>query len=168
MLEVKLYEILDNKIEARFGPWSRFFRWLLSPFRKMIYDLMEEVGNIVEAHYASPNDTPDILSELAAKSPLRSRDSFHVPVESWSLPDWACALAGEVGELCNFVKKQHLDGTDRTADIAKEAADVLIYLDLFCNRAGINLSQATAQKFNEVSDRVGSPLKIQVNQPTVL
>jgi hypothetical protein len=41
--------------------------------------------------------------------------------------------------------------------IAKEAADVAIYLDLFCEAHGIDLGAAIEAKFNEVSRRNGFP-----------
>jgi len=46
--------------------------------------------------------------------------------------------------------------------IGKEAADVLTYLDLFCEAHGIDLGCAAAQKFNEVSERVGFPDRIEL------
>lgn len=40
------------------------------------------------------------------------------------------AIAGEVGELCNFIKKQLRDERDYSTEIAKELADIAIYVDL--------------------------------------
>lgn len=39
--------------------------------------------------------------------------------------------------------------------MAKEFADVIVYLDILAMRAGVNLGNATVKKFNEVSKRVG-------------
>jgi len=44
--------------------------------------------------------------------------------------------------------------------LAKELADIQIYLDLLALQCGIDLGQATMEKFNEVSRRVGSPILI--------
>lgn len=44
--------------------------------------------------------------------------------------------------------------------IADEAADVAIYLDLLCYRFGIDLGEAVRRKFNEVSDRTGTDIKL--------
>lgn len=44
--------------------------------------------------------------------------------------------------------------------IADEAADVAIYLDLLCYRFGIDLGGAVRKKFNEVSDRTGTDIKL--------
>lgn len=104
---------------------------------------------------------------LRNKNVARCNEVFH-PLESWSPSDWATALAGEVGEACNFIKKlRRLDGADSHHDtpkereylikeIGKELADSLIYLDLLAARFDIDLSQVTIDKFNEVSGKRNS------------
>lgn len=98
----------------------------------------------------------------------------------WKLTEWVNATAGEVGEMSemillaaivkglgavgNWTKKA--ERGDVTLDeirpkIAKEMADVTIYLDLLAFRAGINLGQAVMDKFNEVSERVDVSIRIQ-------
>ena len=77
----------------------------------------------------------------------------------WSLSDWMTAVSGETGELANVVKK--IRRGDFTIDearqsLADEAADIVTYLDIFCNNAGINLGKAVMEKFNRVSLRVDS------------
>ena len=64
----------------------------------------------------------------------------------WSLADWMVAVAGEVGEAMNVVKKLNRDrdgmaGNTRSrenliADLADELADAVIYLDLLLLAAG--------------------------------
>lgn len=76
----------------------------------------------------------------------------------WLLSAWSNATLGELGEAANIIKK--IERGDMTLDearplLAKELADVQIYLDLLAFRAGVDLGQATIDKFNEVSDRVG-------------
>ena len=83
----------------------------------------------------------------------------HVPDGSdWKLSAWSNALAGEVGESANIIKK--IERGDFTLDearekLASELADIQTYLDLLALRAGIDLGDATVKKFNEVSERVG-------------
>lgn len=52
------------------------------------------------------------------------------------------ALAGEVGEICNLVKKAYQGGTNSKKvlleDLAIEAIDVFIYLVLYCEAIGVN------------------------------
>jgi len=81
----------------------------------------------------------------------------------WSLGQWMTALTGEVGEAANVIKKvfrgdMSLD--EARPALAKELADIQIYLDLLALQCGIDLGQATMEKFNEVSRRVGSPILI--------
>lgn len=42
-------------------------------------------------------------------------------------------------------------------NLAKEAADIFIYLDLFCTKNNINLWEAIKSKFNQVSDEMNCP-----------
>lgn len=76
----------------------------------------------------------------------------------WSLGEWVCAVTGEVGELANIVKKvKRGDFTldEKVGEMADEAADIVIYLDILCQNAGIDLGSAVKRKFNAVSDRIG-------------
>ena len=91
-------------------------------------------------------------------------------IGSWSPSDWLTAVAGELGELASLIKMRNRerDGlpgnkfSPTDEQIASEAADVVTYLDLFCARNGIHLGLAAAQKFNEVSERVGFPDRIEL------
>ncbi len=91
-------------------------------------------------------------------------------IESWSASDWMTAIVGELGELASLIKMRNRerDGlpgnkfSPTDEQVGKEAADVLTYLDLFCAMHGIDLGRAGALKFNEVSERVGFPDRIEV------
>lgn len=90
------------------------------------------------------------------------------PIASWSASDWAVALAGECGEVCDAVKKLNRlsDGTNTAKDpqtldehienIAMELADTVCYADLLAARLGIDLGAAVRRKFNIVSKRMNS------------
>jgi NTP pyrophosphatase (non-canonical NTP hydrolase) len=87
----------------------------------------------------------------------------------WKLSAWCNALTGEVGEAANLIKK--IERGDITLDearpaLAKELADILTYLDLLAYRANVNLGGATVAKFNEVSERVGSPIRLEADRYT--
>jgi len=86
----------------------------------------------------------------------------------WSAADWGNALAGEVGELCNVIKKYRriqtgVDNPDvdeqsvevLLAQIRDELADVQCYLDLTADFFNIDLGDATIDKFNRVSEKRG-------------
>lgn len=71
------------------------------------------------------------------------------------------AAAGELGEMCNVIKKLErqalgLKGSTTTPEeLGYEAADVVIYIDLIMRKAGIDLGAAIREKFNRTSDKLG-------------
>ncbi len=76
----------------------------------------------------------------------------------WSLNDWYTAMIGEAGEAGNLLKKvRRGDFTllEAQEELAKEFADIVIYLDILANQCEINLGEAVMSKFNEVSQRNG-------------
>lgn len=84
----------------------------------------------------------------------------------WALSAWCNAVLGELGELANLIKKiERGDCTleEKRADVGKELADVLTYLDILAFRCGVDLGQATIDKFNEVSRRVGAPVRLRAD-----
>lgn len=114
-------------------------------------------------------DGVDVLQQLAIVSRQRCGLFGHSFLE-WSAADYATQVSGELGELCNLLKKQRRgDKFDRDGKtpidnllLGKEAADVVISLDLLCQRLGIDLRQAVVQKFNETSDAKKTDLKIKL------
>ena len=81
----------------------------------------------------------------------------------WSLAEWCNAVTGELGEAANLIKKvQRGDYTldEARQDLADEFADIVTYLDILAMRAGVDLGEATRNKFNLVSARVGSDVFI--------
>ena len=81
----------------------------------------------------------------------------------------AGAMSGEPGEAADFAEKigrladrcnVNTGGADRSAmvkHLGKELADIVIFADLLAASEGINLGQAVAEKFDEVSARVNFP-----------
>lgn len=124
----------------------------------------------------------DVLAELKKVNEKRSLEGFKMKLSDWSLSQWSNAVAGETGELCNIVKKvergdfhkrpENASDTPEynnayaasqyREEIGKEAADIIIYLDLLCTREGIDLGAEIVKKFNEVSDRVKCGVKISI------
>jgi NTP pyrophosphatase (non-canonical NTP hydrolase) len=97
------------------------------------------------------------LAELIARQ--RAFDQGHASRFEWSQsasPDntqpllyIALALAGEVGELANVVKKLErgdMSYAEALALLKEEAADVLIYLLKLSYQAGIDLEKALLEK----------------------
>jgi NTP pyrophosphatase (non-canonical NTP hydrolase) len=84
----------------------------------------------------------------------------------WSPAQWLQALVGELGEYANIRKK--FERGDITAEhfkreAGKELADVVTYLDILAMQLGIDLGFETIEKFNEVSERVGSSVRISLD-----
>ena len=100
------------------------------------------------------------LQELRKANVERCETSFKHSINDWSPAEWAMATTGELGELCNLLKKRHRGEEINQKDIADEIADTLIYLDLLAACLGIDLTEAVISKFNEVSIRVGSDIRI--------
>lgn len=81
----------------------------------------------------------------------------------WALSAWCNAVCGELGEAANLIKKiERGDFTleEKREELGKEFADIVTYLDILAMRAGVDLGKATVAKFNEVSERVGSTVRI--------
>lgn len=97
--------------------------------------------------------------EFTEANRIRCEASFH-PLNDWSPTDWGCALGGETGELQNMLKKMKRGEHIPIEKLENEVGDIYAYLDLTCSRLGINIGKAIIDKFNIVSDRVGSPIKL--------
>jgi NTP pyrophosphatase (non-canonical NTP hydrolase) len=81
----------------------------------------------------------------------------------WSLGDWMTAVAGEVGEAANVLKKVRrgdLSLDEARPAIARELADVVIYLDILAKQAGVDLGRAVMDTFNAKSVQVGSRVRL--------
>jgi NTP pyrophosphatase (non-canonical NTP hydrolase) len=107
----------------------------------------------------------DVLNKLKEVNEKRSIEGFKMELTDWTLPEWGNAVAGEVGEMCNVIKKIKRGDFDSNPLVGKdmlqkEIADIIIYLDLIATKEGIDISQAIIDKFNEVSDRIDCNIKI--------
>ncbi len=85
---------------------------------------------------------------------------------SWNPLEWAGAMCGEAGEAANIAKKMRRQlGDDPATEeltiaLGEELADVVIYADLIAARIGIDLGEAVRRKFNIVSERVASEIRL--------
>lgn len=108
----------------------------------------------------------DFLSQLRRVSKVRVSRFGHGELSGWSPLQWGYAVAGEVGELCNLLKKYERQmPTDPsrdalTGEIGREIADVLIYLDLLAALFEFDLARVTALKFNSTSKKYGFPERL--------
>lgn len=114
--------------------------------------------------------------ELSVINRMRceSLEGFNHALNSWSLSDWMTATLGELGEAANVAKKLNrvrdgIPGNDKSeeelrAELKKEIADTLIYLDLLCQSEGFELEDAVVQKFNETSTKRRAPFFLITSQ----
>lgn len=72
---------------------------------------------------------------------------------------WGCALAGEVGEACNLIKKHERDGLDITDMLPLELADIFNYIVLIARRYNIDLEEAIWKKLDILKKRRKEKLK---------
>jgi NTP pyrophosphatase (non-canonical NTP hydrolase) len=81
----------------------------------------------------------------------------------WSPAQWLQAVVGELGEYANLRKKYErgdIGLEEFRWKAANELADVVCYLDILAMQLGIELGRAVREKFNIVSERVGSPVRL--------
>lgn len=105
---------------------------------------------------------------------LRAANLERVPrfghtMDDWTISDWAMACTGELGELCNMLKKRRRGEAANLAvgkttptldDVGDEFGDVVIYLDLWAAKVGVELGAAVRRKFNSKSEAIGAPQRI--------
>jgi hypothetical protein len=101
----------------------------------------------------------------------RLNTTWH-PLNDWSPSDWAVCVAGEMGGVCHQLKylrraQDKLPSAQVAAErkaiidaLGNELADTVIYLDLLAARMGINLASAVIEKFNDVSIKAGSEVRL--------
>lgn len=95
---------------------------------------------------------------------VTEREADYDKERKQDLPFLGCAIAGEVGELCNLIKKMErtrlgLQGSTATEqDALDEIADIFIYGIVIGTRIGTpsELEQAIVRKFNAFSAKTGS------------
>ena len=65
------------------------------------------------------------------------------------------ALAGEVGEMANFIKKEMRDGVNKTEEITEELADIVIYSYLLAEVLGKDLDTMIEAKMKKNEAKFG-------------
>lgn len=129
------------------------------------------------------------FNELKEANASRATRWHKNGITEWSPSDWSCAVAGEMGEvcealalvvvtagkvgrLCDVVKKFNRvaggiasknnpkDLQDAIQKVATEIGDTVVYLDLLAQRMGIDLAQSVRDTFNRVSIRENMPERL--------
>lgn len=107
-----------------------------------------------------------IVNRMRSESPA----GFNHKLSDWSLSDWFTATLGELGEAANVAKKLNrvrdgipgndLPEVELRAALRRELADTFIYLDLLCQREGIDLGEAVREAFNAKSRQIGCEIEV--------
>lgn len=121
---------------------------------------MESIGPF-EGHTCGVKSAPIDFATLQRVGLARCDDVFG-GIAKWSEAEWTNALAGEVGEACNLTKKR-LRGDQPCPtddDVMDELADVVIYAALCASKVGGDLGEAVRRKFNQVSEKRGSAIRL--------
>ncbi len=144
---------------------------LLSRSRKLIDELQQLVndqGSYLEnqvvareaallARIKDLEEGASFLRRLRALNVRRQSEiPKFVPCARWNVLEWAGAMCGEAGEFANVAKKLVRDDEhdiDLLLELGREAADVVIYLDLALAKVGFDLEDLVAEKFDLVSDQ---------------
>lgn len=145
------YKIITGKVcflDDTIGRWVESKMNIASAFRTDWKQVKEKV---------------DLTLGQIRQANLARQDEYQYAAEKPTQLFWATAIAGEVGELCNFIKKEFRDGVDNQKAIEKELADILTYLDLLAASRNINLASVYAEKFNAVSEKLNLQTKIQLS-----
>lgn len=98
-----------------------------------------------------------MFREFQEMNRTRCDEAFH-PTKEWPIQNWALAIAGEAGELCNLVKKViRGDFTleEKRQEILEEIADVMTYCDLAMTHLDADTATELMAKFDKVSARIG-------------
>jgi NTP pyrophosphatase (non-canonical NTP hydrolase) len=100
-------------------------------------------------------ETEDVKMDLFA---LHEKMTAHLfpPYSSTDERFLTLALAGEVGELANMIKKRWRDGIDLGDEIREEIADIRVYLELLAKCFGIEgekLDRAVYFKLLKVAEK---------------
>ena len=108
-----------------------------------------------------------LLEHLRTANMIRLERFGHGDLtEGWNVAEWGCAAAGEMGELCNILKKINRNASfdppleDLRLEAADEIADTMIYLDLIAAKLDLNLGEIIVFKFNKTSEAKGFPEKL--------
>jgi len=145
----------------------------MSSDREYAHDLDWEdpPENVIEPNHTAANYLVVGLRSFRAVNVRRSESAFF-PLGHWSPEKWLLALIGEIGEAANLLKKLDRFETNSNTGkdpqtaiecyelIASELADAFTYLDLLAARLNIDLGSAVITKFNQVSERMDCPIRL--------
>lgn len=130
---------------------------MMKPVRYVRPMVMVNALDFAQLRYANEQRLPQFKNRKGEPAHSKADGS------DWSLNDWGVAAGGEMGELLSLLKQVRRGDValdELREDIGKEIADVIIYLDILAKQLGLDTGKIVAKKFDEVSRRVGSDLRL--------
>ena len=118
---------------------------------------------------------PDLNIRQMAHYHRQRQKLWHAGASPWTLADYSNALAGEVGEICNKIKKirrielGHSGGQLRNQprevgplieELRGELGGAFVYLLSLADALCVDLTDAIREEFNKVSDEQGFAVKM--------
>jgi len=124
----------------------------------------QETQALYDSEYANLYDVPKCsrsltFAEFRKANVERCVSSYH-EVKAWSPAEWLMCLVGEVGELASELKKLRRGDDVPMEKIRHEIGDIQAYLDLLADSLDVDLGEATKEKFNIVSLRTNSKVRL--------
>lgn len=120
-------------------------------------------GDDADVQDAAPVALDLTFAAFAAASRERCQATFGRTISRDSVMAMVLGLAEEAGEVAGAVRG-YLGISARKAitvrQVGDEIADVVCYADLLAQCLGLTLSDCLVRKFNAVSDRAGSPIRL--------
>lgn len=105
------------------------------------------------------------FTEFSAAVRDRTLNDFHEKMDEAHASQFALGLGEEAGEvlgktraLLGFTKRKNVTAQD----VADEIGDVLCYADCLAQAFGLRLEDCARDKFNAVSERCGSPVRLRL------
>jgi NTP pyrophosphatase (non-canonical NTP hydrolase) len=111
---------------------------------------------MTEKPVALPSSPAPTFDQFQRQNIERASNAF--PPQCLTTEFLAIAIAGEAGEMCNFVKKVKRGDysiDEKRAEILDELADIMTYCDLFMSVLNEKTIDRLVAKFAEVSARRG-------------
>lgn len=154
----------DGLAELRVWIWDQIDRLHRGAASLPAYDhVLNKLDEITQrAPAAREPYAADFLTRLREANAARNEE-YRAKTAGQPLPLLfrATEFAGEVGELCNVIKKMERErlgwGGKRATmdDLREEFGGVLATLDLLAMELSIDLADVTAREFNKVTNRLG-------------
>lgn len=135
------------------------------PHHEITESEMEQVPDRIEVMVNEPALT---FQHLYEANKDRFQSVYGCRLNDVSIERWVLTVCSETGDLAKLVNRRVNGDTISDLEILREAASIVIQVDLMVSALGYELSNAVSEKFDNVSDRVESLVKLDRRDPRYL